>query len=211
MKNSANGVERLQNADTCLIRETMHGCCRAGAPCVRVLTKAAGTATVSFINHFPTMFFGGSMTVVGFNFTKMMVERKSAAKGKINIQNNISLKDVDAANLALGKAKQDALRFTFEFTSHYEPDAGSIQLVGELIDIVDEKSYAETLDEWKKKKRVPQAVMSRILNTVLNKCNVQALILSNSINLPPPVPMPRVNIQEEMAQERKEEKKGKKE
>lgn len=153
------------------------------------------------------------MSVVGFTFTRMLVERKGAASGRINIQNNVSLKEVTGANLALGKAKQEALRFTFEFTSQYEPNAGSIQLIGELIDIVDEKLYSETLDEWKKKRKVPQSVMTRILNTILNKCNVQALILSNYINLPPPVPMPRVNIKEDMEMQEKEgkkEEKGKK-
>ena len=36
--------------------------------------------------------------------------------------------------------------------------------------------------------------MAGLLNTILTKCNVQALILSQEVNLPPPIPMPKVQI-----------------
>jgi hypothetical protein len=48
------------------------------------------------------------------------------------------------------------------------------------------------LDGWKKDKKLPKEIMPVILNTVLNKCNIQALILSEQINLPPPIPMPKL-------------------
>jgi hypothetical protein len=133
------------------------------------------------------------MAIVGFSFVKMVVERKNFVKGKVNIANNISIKDVHEHDLSLGKDKQPALKMTFEFTSKYKPDIGDITLTGEVINLEDEKKTKEILKEWKKSKKLPQEVMTPVLNHVLNKCNIQSLILSKDINLPPPIPMPRIN------------------
>ena len=35
-------------------------------------------------------------------------------------------------------------------------------------------------------------VMEQVINTALNKSNVEALILSRDINLPPPIPLPKI-------------------
>lgn len=136
----------------------------------------------------------GSMTVVGFGFTRMEAERKEGARGRLDINNNLSIRAVEKTALALGKSNQEALRFLFSFTSVYEPDAGKITLDGEILDIEDEQTVKDVLAEWNNNKKVPQQVMARILNTALNRCNVQALLLSREINLPPPIPMPRVNV-----------------
>jgi len=62
----------------------------------------------------------------------------------------------------------------------------------------------EVLDEWKKAKRVPKDVMTSILNTVLTRCNIEALILSQAVNLPPPIPLP--SVQQQPAEEGKKTK-----
>ena len=73
------------------------------------------------------------MTIVGFNFKKIDVERKEAKAGKINISNNVSIKDISNADLSLGTGKQKAIKFDFEFASKYEPDLGAIKLNGEVL------------------------------------------------------------------------------
>ena len=134
------------------------------------------------------------MVVVGFNFTKINVEKKDNIKGKVNIANNVSIKSIEKADLSLGKAKQDGVKFIFEFTTDYEPDIANILLVGDVLFIDDEKKVKNILDEWKKTKKAPEDVMNQVLNTILSKCNVQALILSRDVNLPPPIPLPKVEV-----------------
>ena len=134
------------------------------------------------------------MTIVGFNFTKIDAEKKESVKGKININNNVSIKEVEEKDLSLGNQKQKVLSFTFEFISKYDPDIGSIRLIGDVLFMDDAKKAKETLDGWKKDKRLPKEIMTGILNAILNKCNVQALILSEQINLPPPIPLPKVQV-----------------
>tara|TARA_B100000315_G_C14506891_1_gene555030 strand:- start:352 stop:786 length:435 start_codon:yes stop_codon:yes gene_type:complete len=136
------------------------------------------------------------MTIVGFSFIKMVVERKGFVKGKVNIANNISIKNVEQSDLSLGKGKEPALKITFDFISKYNPSVGEINLIGEVMNLEDAKKTKEILAEWKKTKKLPSEFMTPILNHVLTKCNIQALILSKDLNLPPPIPMPRIKAQE---------------
>jgi hypothetical protein len=132
------------------------------------------------------------MPIIGFNFTKINVERKEGATGKINIKNNVTIKDVDETDLALGKEKQKALKISFEFTSKYEPKIGTILIEGNLMFMGESKKVKEIMDGWSKDKKIPKDVMSNILNNILTRCNIQALILSQDVNLPPPIPLPKV-------------------
>jgi|TARA_B100001971_G_C18239404_1_gene569678 hypothetical protein len=134
------------------------------------------------------------MTILGFNFTKIDVQRKEAIKGKLNIKNNVSIKDVQEVDLPVGKEKQKVLKFMFEFVSDYEPKAGAILLGGDLMYMEELKKINKILAEWKKEKSIPKEVMTPLLNTILTRCNIQALILSQQVNLPPPIPLPKVDI-----------------
>ena len=137
------------------------------------------------------------MTIVGFNFTSMNAEKKEALKGKVNINNNVAIKDVNEKDLALGNNKQKSLKFEFEFTSKYDPNIGHISFLGEILFIEEAKKIKEILDGWKKDKKLPKEITSKVLNTILGKCNVQALILSEQLNLPAPIPMPKVQVEQE--------------
>ena len=133
--------------------------------------------------------------IVGFGFTKLSAEKHEAAKGKIDINNNVSIRDVREDSFSLGKDKQqNVLKFMFEFASKYEPSVGTILFEGELLYMEEPKKAKEILGSWKKSKEIPKELMAVLLNTILTKCNVQALILSQEVNLPPPIPMPRVQM-----------------
>ncbi len=136
--------------------------------------------------------------IVGFGFTKLSAEKGEPAKGKIDINNNVSIKDVKEDDFSLGRdKKQNVLRFIFEFTSKYEPNVGNILFEGELLYMEDPKGAKEILNDWKKDKKLPKELMGGLLNTILTKCNVQALILSQQVNLPPPIPLPKVQVAEQ--------------
>ena len=132
------------------------------------------------------------MTIVGFNFTKLGAEKKDMAKGEINVSNNVAIDNVDEKKISLANDKQKVLAFTFSFTSKYEPDIGSINFRGDILWMEETKKAKEILDGWKKDRKLPKEIMTGILNTILNKCNIQALILSEQINLPPPIPLPKL-------------------
>jgi len=134
------------------------------------------------------------MPIVGFGLTKIVAEKISPVKGKVDIKNNVAVKDVLPADISFGKEKNNALKFQFEFTSSYEPGLGKISLEGDVLYMEDSSKIKEITESWKKEKKVPSDVMGAILNSILNKCNVQALILSQDINMPPPIPMPKISM-----------------
>lgn len=137
------------------------------------------------------------MTILGFNFKEIKVNKKEGVKGKINIKNNVAIVDVKEYDIDLGDKSQSALKFIFEFSSKYEPDLGEIILVGDLLFMESSGKTKEILDGWKKSKKVPKEIMAGILNTVLSKCNIEALVLSQKVGLPPPIPLPSVKQAEE--------------
>ena len=55
------------------------------------------------------------MAVIGFHFKKMSVEKKKAATGKINVNNNITMLEVKEAKVNMGNAKQKGVEFSFHF------------------------------------------------------------------------------------------------
>lgn len=133
------------------------------------------------------------MAIVGFSFSKILAEKSPAVKGKININNNVSVTDVSDAKLSVSDTKQ-GLRCKFSFESTYEPKAASIKLGGEIILLEDKKQADEIMKHWKKEKALPKEILPNILNNVLDRCNVEALILARDLGLPAPIPMPKVNL-----------------
>ncbi len=137
------------------------------------------------------------MTIVGFGFTKIGVERKGNAVGKVSISNNVSITNVTKTDLSLGKSKQEAAKFEFEFIAAYEPKLGEIKLGGELIWMDKKENVAKLEKEWKKNKKTDKEVMTPVLNHILTKCNIEALLLSREVNFPPPIPLPKVTAKKE--------------
>jgi len=131
------------------------------------------------------------MTVVSFNITKMLAEKKKLAKGKIDIKNNVTIKNVSESKLAIDP-KRVALKFDFEYVAKYEPELGVIEISGETIFLAEKQVAVETIKIWNKDKKISGDFVNSLMNHILAKCNVQAVILSKDINLPAPIPLPRI-------------------
>jgi hypothetical protein len=137
---------------------------------------------------------GEIMPIVGLTFTKLSAERKADIREKVNISNNITVTNVEDSQLPFGGQKQDGLKISFQFVSSFEPSVGNIELNGNLLYIGDAKQLKDVTKNWTKDKKLPTEIMKHVLNAVMNKCNIQALIMSKDVGLPPPVPLPQVNV-----------------
>ena len=134
------------------------------------------------------------MGVVGIQFTKINIEKHRPVKGKITVNNNVTLTDVVKSDLSLGAAKQSAAKFLFEFTANYEPKIANMTMNSILTYYDKPDVVKEIVDGWKKNKKVPKPVMSSVLKTILTRCNVQAMLFAREVNLPPPIPLPKVQV-----------------
>ena len=86
---------------------------------------------------------------------------------------------------------EEILKFIFEFSVNYGT-AGDTLLEGHVVYMDSPEKIKEYLSSWEKDKSIPTDIMSQILNTILFKCNVKALNLSQEVNLPPHIQLPRV-------------------
>ncbi|VVB81345.1 Uncharacterised protein [uncultured archaeon] len=134
------------------------------------------------------------MPIVGMQYDKIVIEKYAPVKGKVQVNNNVSLKDVEKVDLTVGTGKQSAIKFHFEFAAKYEPKIADIILTGYITFFEKPETIKEITEEWKKDKKIPKEVMSNILNTVLAKCNVEAILFAREVNLPPPIPLPKVQV-----------------
>lgn len=133
------------------------------------------------------------MSVIGFHYNKMSVDKKKAAKGKVNVSNNLVLTTVKEAKINLGNNKQKAIEFSFHFNTKYDPEIASIDLEGAVVFIGSSEKVKETLTQWDKEKKLPPDVLKEVYNHILAKTNVQTLLLCKEMQLPPHIPMPKVS------------------
>jgi hypothetical protein len=129
------------------------------------------------------------MAIIGFNFEKIIVEKKNKINSKLSIKNNLSIVNIEQEKLNLTNSG-DVLKFNFEYTANYEPKIGQIVLAGHILVMEESIKVKEILEEWSKDKKLPKDLMSQILNTILAKCNIKALSLTQEVNLPPHIKLP---------------------
>lgn len=133
------------------------------------------------------------MSIVGFNFTKISAGKDMGAKGQISINNNITIGNIEKANIGISGGKS-AVKITFKFITSYNPKIGTIELEGSTVVMLEEKQIERVLAGWKENKSLPPESAASILNYMLEKCNIQSLILAKDIGLPSPIRLPRVEV-----------------
>lgn len=148
------------------------------------------------------------MVVIGFNLTKILVERKVLVRGEVKVNTKMNILDVKKEDIRITQGKE-VLNFDFEFIVSYQGVAdhtggvADIKFEGKVLYLVDPKDTKKILDEWKKKEISPE-VRLRVLNTILAKCNLKALVLEEEMGLPSHIPMP---VLKEPGKEQEKEKK----
>jgi hypothetical protein len=128
--------------------------------------------------------------IIGFNLTKISVEREKEIKGQIGIKYNLEIPEAKKEPLNLSKDK-DVLSFDFKFTINYEPKMANILFEGTVLLLAEPKESKEIMKGWKKKEGV-EGIRLLVYNTVLTKCSVKALELEDDLNLPSHLPLPKL-------------------
>ena len=131
------------------------------------------------------------MPIIGFNFDNIYAEKTNKLEGSINIKQKIGITEISTEKLPLNK-EEDALKFDFEFLVDYEPSLAKIHIKGHVLSIEEPKLHKDVLDKWKKSKKVNQDMLQDVFNIIVSKCTIKALSMSQDINVPPLIPLPRV-------------------
>jgi hypothetical protein len=132
------------------------------------------------------------MAVVGFSLTKISAQKHRVAAKGIKIKNDVNILDAKEVGLALGKDKQSTIRFSFSWKTSYTPGLAEIELEGEILYMQDAKKLKDVMAHWKKEKSLPVDIASVIMNPIVNKCSIQAINIASDLNIPSPIPLPKV-------------------
>ena len=123
------------------------------------------------------------MPIVGFNFTKIFVEKKEKLDPtKDQITNAVNLLDMKEENMSFSEGK-GLLQMSFQFEVLYGK-AEKMSLEGVLLFMDSPDKAKELLESWNVDRKLDSALSTEIFNTILFKCNIKALQLADDVGLP---------------------------
>lgn len=106
--------------------------------------------------------------------------RDKPAPSKGHISTNVSVVDVES--------KAERLAVPFVVTISYNPSIAQISLKGQAMVSGTSKEVEKIKGEYKSTKAIPPMLLQAITNTSL----VEAIVISRSLNIPPPIQLPGV-------------------
>ena len=129
------------------------------------------------------------MKVIGFNFTKISIEKISTDFSKIEIKSNIDILSLREIKSDLFKSNEKLIAVDFSYLIDYSPEIAKLSFKGDLLFSIESKKAKEILKRWESKK-LQEDIKISIFNIILKKSNVKALALEDEIGLPIHLPLP---------------------
>jgi len=99
------------------------------------------------------------------------------------ISTNLSLVDVE-------RKKEDLLEVPFLFTVGYNPSIAQMSLKGKAYVTGTEEEISRIYKEHKERKTPPPAIIQTIATVIF----AEAILVSRTLNVPPPIPLPMMNL-----------------
>jgi len=132
------------------------------------------------------------MAIVGFSFSKILVERKAPIHKAI-VNSKIDINDVAKEEYEIEKGKQ-TLKIDFGYLITYSPDLAVIEFKGHVLFLAEPKDAEIILKEWKKTGKIAKDFHMNLFNYIFQKCNIKALELGDEFNLPLHIQLPTIQI-----------------
>lgn len=136
------------------------------------------------------------MAIIGFSFNKFDCERKGAAKGGLEINHSLKVDNITKTPLTVGGSKTDVVKIDFSFDILYGSSVGKISISGDVIYTDTPEIVDETVKMWEADKKLASQVSEHVHKFIYNKAIIKALDLSDALNMPAPIPLPKVKVGE---------------
>ena len=130
------------------------------------------------------------MKIIGFNLSKILAEKKEKVEGKIQINQNINIKEVTKDKIPI--SQNEILSVRFVFTVDYSEDFAKLEFEGNVLLLPEKEELKVFLKSWKDKK-IPDDFKTPLFNFIMSRCNIKALNLEEELSLPHHISMPRIN------------------
>ncbi len=126
------------------------------------------------------------MPIKNFKLNSIEGERFSDADGQ---QQNVRI-DHNSSVTKIKKLDKKKNEIHFRFTANYS-GLGIIKLEGQILHVGGDPNLAK---KWRKKDQMPNEIAKEVHSTIINNCIPQAVIIARDLQLPPPIPLPQVNL-----------------
>ena len=130
------------------------------------------------------------MPIVGFNFDKLQAEKIKPLEAPMKVDSGMKILDIKKEEINLGPKKDYMLRFNYEYKVNYNPKQAEIFMAGHLLYADEPKKIDAIFKQWEKEKKFDPEVTQLVMNNVLMRCNIKALLLGQEIGLPPHIRLP---------------------
>jgi len=127
------------------------------------------------------------MNIVGYEAST--IEAKRFSKPGEHVA-NIRI-DHNSTVTRITKVSDQTASVEFRFTANYT-GMGYIKVEGSLLL---NGEVDALISEWKATGSMPSEAANLIHNAIVSNCIPSALLIARDIRLPPPVPLPRINVQ----------------
>lgn len=120
------------------------------------------------------------------SITSVSAERFWEAKKQIppiQISTNLNIVSVE-------KEREDLLEVPFVLTINYSPSVAQINLKGRAFVSGVKDEVERICKDYKEKKPPPPVIVQSISNVVF----AESVLISKTLNIPPPIPLPRIPI-----------------
>lgn len=154
------------------------------------------------------------MAIIGLNYKKITAEKNGSGRENMKINTGPEIVDIRKTKLQGFENDMDVLSVDFRFKSATEPDVAKINIEGTIIYKADNPE--DILKSWNKDKTMPSFAHIEIVNYLFKKVGILALQLSDTLQLPPVISMPKLEVVKsaadanKTADEKKTTKKAKK-
>ena len=129
------------------------------------------------------------MKIIGFNFTRVNMEKFSDDYKDLKIKTHIDIVDVKQTKSEIIQTKDVLFKIKFNYNIEYEPKIAKISFSGNLLFLVDPKTAKSFTKQWKNKK-FPEEHKITLFNVILKKTNLRSLQLEDELNLPLHISLP---------------------
>lgn len=129
------------------------------------------------------------MPIIALSYKKIAAE-KEGVMSNVSINTVPKIVDVKKTKLSGLGSDVDILTVDFEFASAFEPKAGKINIEGSIVCRTEDPENAAKV--WAAKKTLPEKLNIEIINYIFAKVGILALQLSDIMQMPPVIGMPKI-------------------
>lgn len=129
------------------------------------------------------------MKIIGFNFTKISVERSEKPLKEYKIKQDIDIKEITEEEVLV--SDKASLKIKFFFSIDFSEDIGKVEIEGIVVLLPENNELNEILNDWKNKS-LKEGFRIPLFNFIMNKCNIKSLELEDLVGLPMHIPFPKL-------------------